>query len=200
MSVTALHVIAKRDLEPIAQIGDNVAVMRDPVDESRWVYGEVVFLEPLLPKAIDLVNYMSPPGSIPAASTTMYPFVGPVLDISRELFAGRDEMLQLRFALLDDFGVILYQPRGISRSNYLSGPTPLTRIVPPMVFAEFFVFETEVIFVQPMNFLFTPLSTARIAIAGFRYLLRRLQQRPQIFTRIPVAGVAPTPPAAFAFR
>jgi len=197
LSVTAQYVLYKVGFEPIVKIGDYVAVMvpqrgAQLTDKRAWVFAEVLDIEPIYPHVLNL-------GSVPAATATVYPMPGPRINLvstSPRLIAGRDELLQVRIYPLDDVLLLYEQPPGIYRSARVDGPVPQSLVSAVVAgSAEVFIFEDNTLVVQPLNPRYVPLPAVRILVAAYRYMLRRIEQEPPNYTRIPAGSVSPTPPA-----
>jgi len=182
MSVTALHVLYKREFEPVVRPLENVAIV-DSLDESKWIFGKVLFIEPLQEQTINL-------GELGAADKDNYPTPGSTKELT-ELKVGENEFAQYRIYVLDDFLLEVKQPSAVSRFVNKEGATKIPKFIARDNFAEIFVYEDEVPTVQPYAILFTSLPMARIKVMGFRYVLQPLREKPREFTVIPVGGISP---------
>ncbi len=181
-----MAIIFRDKFEPVVDIGDNVAIMYD-VDESRWIYGRVVYVEPLKVRIFDL-------GPLPASTAGNIPAKGTKKTLE-EIRVGINEFAQIRLGVVDDFIAIVYQPTNVPKSAYVEGPVPASPLdtLEAGGMSEYFITENIVLTLEPFNPLFVAQELARIKISGYRYIFERLSSRPDKFTRIPVAGVSPTP-------
>ena len=186
MSVTALHVLYKKEFEPIVRPLEYVALMND-VSMSKWIFGKVIFIEPLQPITINL-------GSLSAADPNRYPTPGTTKTLD-SIAVGDNEFAQYRIKVLDDFLLEIKLPPALSRFINRNGPTYVQRISRDQL-TEIFVYKDDVPTVQPYSILFTDLEVARIMVYGFRYVFVKLsedEKRRVIaegkYTVIPISGI-----------
>ena len=179
MSVTALYLLHKKEFEPIVRPKDYVAIL---TPQAKWVYGRVVYVEPIHPQIKNL-------GSISAASATSYPTHRGTEELE-EMEVGKNEFAQYRLLPLDDVMLEVYLPAAISRFNLKAGPTKIS-VRSPEHFAEIFVYEDNVPTIKYYAVLFRDLDNARIMFYGYRFVFEPLTTPPKEFTVIPATGVAP---------
>lgn len=178
LSVTSIHLLYKREFEPIVRIGENVKLILP----GKPVYGRVEYVEQIQPFIVNL-------GSIPAANPTQWPAIG----VSRELHEldlGGSEFGQWRLALLDDFMLDVDLPSATGRFVRRGGSTFVSRLsVLRDQFTEIYTYGRDYVpKVTPLNPNFYPLDMARLLVAGYRYVIEVLPTIPHEYTVIPVAG------------
>lgn len=186
VSVTSIYLLHKKEFEPIVRPKDYVAIL---TPQRKWVYGRVIYLEPIQPQIVSI-------GSLPAANASNYPTYQGLKELT-EMELGRNEFGQYRLYLLDDFLVEVYQPAATSRFNLKAGPTGIT-VKSPEQFLEIYVYEDEVPTIKYYSTLFTGIDNARIMFYGYRYVIEKIDVKtkkdiPKEYTVIPAAGVSPSP-------
>ena len=190
MSVTSIYLLHKKEFEPIVRPKDYVAIL---TPQRKWVYGRVIYLEPIQPQIVSL-------GSLGAASASNYPTYQGMYELE-EMELGRNEFGQYRLFVLDDFLVEVYQPAATSRFNLKAGPTKIS-VKSPQQFLEIYVYEDEVPTIKYYSTLFTSITNARLMFYGYRYVIQKLPVTSEKdlkkygikeYTVIPASGVAPSP-------
>ena len=145
----------KEEMEPIAQIGQNVAIYYD-----HWMYYKVNFIDPV-PwfQAINL-------GALAALASTPAPVIAPNLDLND------DEFGQWRWYPLDDAQYRLYVPGATGRYVLKSLTVPVEKSVvnrnPSLSMTEFYTWEDH----RPAwtaNNGTIALAQTRIIVGGFRF-------------------------------
>ena len=179
MSVTTIHLLHKKEFEPIVRPLENVAIF---TPEGKYVFGQVVYLEPIQPETISL-------GSVSAADPTNYPTYRGMTELT-DLELGKNEFAQYRLFVLDDILVEVYQPAALSRYMLKARPTRIS-VRSPNNFVELFVFEDKVPTIKYYAVTFRDIANARLLFYGFRYIIKRLEEKPKEFTVIPCSGVPP---------
>ena len=180
MSVTALHVLSKREFEPIVRIDENVKILAEAP-----IYGRVVYLEPIQPFVIDL-------GSISAATPQNWPASGSSKTLD-DLELGEREFGQWRLLVLDDYLLEVNLPSTTGRFVRKKGITPISKLsLAKEQLAEIFTYRDIVPKVTPFNPNFDSLDMARLLVAGYRYVFEPLERPPREYTVIPVYGLATT--------
>ncbi len=203
-------------LRPVALIDQIILIL--PSTNPAFGFYQVDNLEPLPPSRtldLDLATFAGSgggtsvgPGPIPGATGT------PLVAATRSLIqiAGQGQFLemppgniaQLRMYVLDDFELTIFQPRAKGRfvtRLQQAAITPETRLVdtttisPPDARSEFFIYESQNIFVTLTNVDTLPLVKARVSFYGIRFALHDLKidpaqpdQYPDKFTRVNLEG------------
>lgn len=181
MGVTAIHLVHKKEFEPVVRIEENVKLLV-PGGE---VYGKVVYLEPIQPFVIDL-------GGLPAATPTQWPAIGASKELN-ELELGEREFGQWRLLVLDDILLEVKLPAAVGRFVKKSGATQVSRLsLARDQFTEVYTYRDTVPTVVPLNPNFYNMDMARLMITGYRYVIEPLDRPPRDYTVIPVRGVATT--------
>ncbi len=179
MSVTSIYLLHKEGFEPIVRPKDYVAILSP---QAEWVYGRVIYVEPIQPQVISL-------GTISAANPSSYPTLAGTRELS-DMEVGRNEFAQYRLEILDDFLLEVYLPAAISRFNLKSKPTRIS-FRSPKNFTEIYVYEDNPPTVKYYSVLFRDLDNARLMFYGYRYVIEKTSTPPKEFTVIPATGVAP---------
>ena len=181
MSVTAVHLLYKHELEPVVRLEENVKLLV-PGGE---VYGKVVFAEPIQPQIINL-------GPITAASTSNPLAVGSTRKLS-EMELGEEEFGQWRLFVLEDVLLEVRQPSSMGRFLTKNGPTLVNKftISVPQI-AELYTYKDYVPTVVPYNYHFKEIDNARILVFGIRYIMEPLTTKPSEYTVVPITGRAIT--------
>jgi len=180
VSVSALHVLHKREFEPVVRIEENVKILAEGP-----IFGRVTFIEPIQPIIIDL-------GPIDAATPTRYPAIGAQREL-KELELGEREFGQWRLLVLDDILLEVKLPSALGRFVRKAGSTLVSRLsLARDQLTEIFTYKDIVPTVTPFNPRFEPMEMARIVVYGYRYVIEPLDRPPKEYTVIPVYGLATT--------
>ena len=176
MSVTALHLIHKKDFEPIVRPLENIAVATD-LDETAWRFYRVKYIEPFF------VRY-----------TTASVAAGGSLDVDVAALKLHDDVLgQIRITeLTTGFEVEVRLPEATKK---YSTKNTVTRIDDWIVANMPWL--TELFYLGDDTPKFTVYNTTGAAAAatlrfvGFKYILEPLAARPRDYTVVYVRTVVP---------
>jgi len=176
MSVTALHVLYKKEFEPIVRPMENVAIA-ESTNEGTWKFYKVKYIEPFY------VDYTTP--SITNGSSTD-------VDVT-DLELGKNEIGQIRILLqTNGFEIEVKLPEAIKKfvtKNLVSKiDSWLSSNYPHL---------TELFYMEDNTPKFTVYNnsgsdgSANIKFIGFRYILEQLGYVPKEYTVIYVYSIPP---------
>ena len=160
--------------DPVAKPRENVRLV--PKNE----FYSVEYVEPVYGLLIDF-------GTIDADKE------GSLYEVE-ELDLEDNQLGQFRIMLLDDFDLLVKQPRAAERGTTKTQSTRITPYLamndPTLKFTEFFVFgDSNRIYLQPINTGRQYSVYARAFIFGWKLGLKRLTETPMKYTDIPIATV-----------
>lgn len=164
--------------EPVVKPRENIRIIPSLTREPEFY--TVEYVEPIFGLLIDL-------GTVNADSD------GSLQELT-DLDMDDYELGQFRILLLDDFDLIVKQPRAAERGTTKTKSTritPYTLILDPeLKTTEFFVFgDSTRIYLQPSNKCRHYPVWARVFIFGWKFMLEKLRERPAKYTDIPVGVV-----------
>jgi len=160
--------------EPVVKPRENIRLV--PALRGRKQFFQVEYVEPVYGIIIDL-------GQLAASSSTS-------LSAIDNLDLDENQLGQWRLFLLDDFELLIKQPRAVERGTtkvVSTKITPYTMILDPeLKSTEFYTFEDKTrVYIQATN----PTNSsvyARIFVYGWKFLLKEIEQ-PAKYTDIPIA-------------
>ncbi len=171
--------IFKKEFEPIALVGENILILPD----NRAF--KVVYIE-------QLPIYVKDFGPIAAGSEIVTGEAGVPDLVKGFLEMPKNELAQIRFKLLDDIEVRVFQPRRAGRFTTNAVQFVIDKrieeIDPTLKLTEIFQFEDRslaFIIRNPTNY---NLSSSRILFMGYRYVLKELSQIPEKYVAVPVGA------------
>jgi len=174
MSVTALHVPYKKELEPVVRVGENVAIAKG-LDEDKWEFYRVKYIEPIH------ITY-----------TTSSISAGEEEDVEvTDLELGRNELGHIRVLVqTDNFSVTVKLPEALPRLTTKDTYGKVTKWLSdnyPHLTEVFYLADSEPKFTVKNDG--TSAATCTIYFVGFRYILEKLTERPKEFTVVYVTTV-----------
>lgn len=176
MSVTALHLIHKKEFEPIVRPMENIAVATD-LDEKAWLFYRVKYVEPFFVKYTTATITAGSSIDVDIDALKLHDNVLGQIRIT-EITAGFEAEVRLPEATkkystkntvtrIDDW-VVSNMPH-LTEMFYLGDDTP-----------KFTVYNTN-----------ATDGTAFLRFVGFKYILERLMEKPRDYTVIYVRTVIP---------
>lgn len=163
--------------EPVVKPRENIRLV--PKIKKEQVFYRVEYVEPIFGYLLNLGEVS------PGSTTTTYEVT--------ELDLDPLELGQWRILILDDFELIVKQPRASERGTTKDKSTRITpytlALDPELKATEFFTFEDETrIYLQAENKT-NDSVVARVFFFGWKFLLTELKEAPAKYTDIPIGVV-----------
>lgn len=176
--MTELYPYKAGPIEPVCRMGDNVGIFQD-----KWIFAKVIYITPLSLSDPIMRDF----GALAAGATS-----GNIqlteLDMHDLNFG------QYRFQVADDITAELRQGAAAARfsnKNRIARVTAFTKLNDPCCHqTEFFVYENSSAYMQVTNETDYPLTQARVAFFGFKYICEAYigPTPPAQYTRVPAAA------------